>query len=139
MMDSQNSTQNNENLKFCKHCGAKIPYDAVICTACGRQIEELKKANETPSITINNSNQSSNVNTNVNRNANINGGVRLGNRKNKWVALVLCALFGFIGAHKFYEEKTGMGILYLFTGGLFFIGVILDFIALLAKPTYYYV
>ena len=30
--------------KFCKHCGAKIPPDAVICTACGRQVEELKKA-----------------------------------------------------------------------------------------------
>jgi len=34
--------------KFCKHCGAKIPPDAVICTACGRQVEELKKAAEAP-------------------------------------------------------------------------------------------
>lgn len=25
--------------KFCKHCGTQIPEDAVICTACGRQVE----------------------------------------------------------------------------------------------------
>ena len=46
---------------------------------------------------------------------------------------------GFLGAHKFYESKTGMGILYLFTVGLFGIGVIIDFITLLFKPTIYYV
>lgn len=57
--------------------------------------------------------------------------------KNKWAALALCFFFGFLGAHKFYEEKTGMGILYLFTGGLFMIGWIVDFIALLFKPTHY--
>ena len=26
----------NQRMKYCKHCGAKIPEDAVICTACGR-------------------------------------------------------------------------------------------------------
>ncbi len=59
--------------------------------------------------------------------------------KSKWVALVLCFFFGFLGAHKFYEEKTGMGILYLFTCGLFTIGAIIDFIALLFKPSEYMV
>jgi TM2 domain-containing membrane protein YozV len=44
-----------------------------------------------------------------------------------------------LGAHKFYEGKTGMGILYILTGGLFYIGVIVDFIALLCKPNPYYV
>lgn len=57
--------------------------------------------------------------------------------RNKWVALLLCLFFGVIGAHKFYEGKTGMGVLYLFTGGLFIIGVIVDFIALLFKPVHY--
>ena len=46
--------------KFCRHCGAKIPEDAVLCTACGRQVEELKSAAAQPSIIINNEN------TNVN-------------------------------------------------------------------------
>ncbi len=59
--------------------------------------------------------------------------------KSKWVALALCFFLGVLGIHKFYEGKVGMGILYLFTGGLFAIGVIVDFIMLLFKPNPYYV
>ena len=29
--------------KFCKFCGEKIPDDAVMCTHCGRQVEQLKR------------------------------------------------------------------------------------------------
>lgn len=138
-MENENNTQQNatteEKTKFCKHCAAKIPEDAVICTSCGRQVEEVKKPSEQPSIVINNTNTNANVNTNVNKNTNGYGG----KPKNKWVALLLCLFLGFFGAHKFYEGKAGMGILYLFTGGLFFIGVVIDFIAILAKPNPYYV
>lgn len=63
----------------------------------------------------------------------------VGRPKNKWVALALCFFLGFAGAHKFYEGKTGMGILYLFTGGLCLIGTTIDFFALLFKPNPYYV
>lgn len=120
--------------KFCKHCGGKIHADAVICPLCGRQVEEMKGANTAPQqIVINNSNN------NVNTNTNTVGGAPYRNEKNKWVALLLCFFLGFLGAHKFYEGKIGMGILYLFTGGLFLIGVIIDFIALLFKPNPYYV
>lgn len=45
-------------------------------------------------------------------------------------ALVLCILFGYFGAHKFYEKKIGMGILYFFTLGLFGIGWIVDIVKL---------
>ena len=117
--------------KFCKHCGAKIPVDAVICTACGRQVEELRGQSAQPNIVINNSNQNSNQN--------VMYAGRAGKEKNKWVALILCLLLGFFGAHKFYEGKIGMGILYLFTGGLFCIGVVIDFFSLLFKPNPYYV
>ena len=45
-----------EETKFCKFCGAKIPMTAVLCTACGRQVEELKSAESSqPNIVINNS------------------------------------------------------------------------------------
>ena len=57
--------------------------------------------------------------------------------RNKWVTLGLIIFVGFLGAHKFYEGKTGMGILYLFTLGLFGIGVVVDFIVTLFKPTNY--
>ena len=62
-----------------------------------------------------------------------------GTPKSKWVALLLCFLLGIFGAHKFYEGKTGMGVLYLLTGGLLLVGVVIDIIALLAKPNPYYV
>ena len=39
--------------------------------------------------------------------------------KNKWVAFLLCLFFGVIGAHRFYEGRILLGILYVLTGGLF--------------------
>ena len=132
-MDTQNATQTVEKTKFCKHCGAKIPEDAVLCTACGRQVEEMHGGSAaTPSIVINNANTNSNVNTNQN-------GFLGARPKNKWVALLLCIFFGYLGAHKFYEGKGGMGVLYLLTFGLFTIGVFFDFFSLLFKPNPYYV
>lgn len=119
--------------KFCKYCGGKIPEDAVLCTLCGRQVEEVKKQEASPNIVINNSN------SNVNSNTNVNGGVYMGRRKNKWVAFFLCLFLGFFGAHKFYEGKTGTGVLYLCTFGLLGIGWIIDTIALLFKPNPYFV
>lgn len=126
---------NNQNAptKFCKFCGAKIPLDAVLCTSCGRQVEELKQAQQTtqtPNIVINNSNN--NVNTNM-------VGGRPGKPKNKWVAVLLCLFLGLVGGHKFYEGKIGMGILYIFTAGLFGIGAFIDLLILLFKPNPYYV
>lgn len=58
-----------------------------------------------------------------------------GKGKNKWTAFVLCLLLGYFGAHKFYEGKVGMGVLYLFTLGLFGIGWFVDLIVLLTKTT----
>ena len=118
--------------KFCKHCGAKIPRDAVICTACGRQVRELHREQaQQPNIIINN------TNTNVNRNT--VGGRYPGRRRNKWVSVCLCLFLGFFGAHKFYEGKTGMGVLYLCTFGLGGIGWLIDLVSLFFKPNPYYV
>ena len=49
----------------------------------------------------------------------------------KTIALVLLLFLGYLGAHKFYLGQTGKGILYLFTGGLCGIGLIIDLIKLL--------
>ena len=53
-------------------------------------------------------------------------------RKSQIVALILCLLFGMLGMHYFYVGKIGMGLLYLFTGGLFGIGWIVDIIRIIA-------
>lgn len=119
--------------KFCSHCGASIDKEAVVCPKCGCQVEQTAAA--TPNIVINNSN----ANSNVNQNTVYVGAGQLKKEKNKWVAVLLCIFLGALGGHKFYEGKIGMGILYLFTLGLFGIGVFIDFIVLLFKPNPYYV
>lgn len=50
--------------------------------------------------------------------------------KDKIVALVLCIFFGYFGAHYFYVGKYSMGIVYIFTVGLFGIGWIVDIVRL---------
>ncbi len=115
--------------KFCKHCGGKIPADAVVCTLCGRQVEQVAQGGA-PNIVINNANQ----NTNSNVNAYVAAKAR-----NKWVALCLCLFLGVFGAHKVYEGKAGLGVLYLLTCGLLGIGVVIDFITILFRPNPYFV
>lgn len=122
----EQEVQSVQDTKFCKHCGNRIAAAAVVCPQCGCQVEEIK-GSEVPQINI----------TNTNTNTNMIGG--MGRMRNKWVAFFLCLFLGGIGAHKFYEGKIGMGILYLFTMGLFFIGWLVDLIALLFKPNPYYV
>lgn len=58
--------------------------------------------------------------------------------KNKWVSFFLCLFLGVLGIHKFYEGKIIFGIIYLCTGGIFGIGVIVDLILLILKPNPYY-
>ena len=113
--------------KFCEFCGNKVAIDAVLCPKCGKQLEELKTepSNSSPQVVINNTNT-------------INGAY--GKKQcDKWIALLLCIFLGVFGGHKFYEGKAGMGVLYLFTVGLFGIGVIVDFITILCRPNPYYV
>ena len=119
--------------KFCQHCGEVIDVDCIICPKCGKQVQQLKQ--EQPQVVINNTNTNT-VTSTATATAN---GARAGQAKNKWVALCLCIFLGVLGAHKFYEGKIGMGILYLLTGGLLGIGVVIDIIGILVKPNPYYV
>ena len=52
---------------------------------------------------------------------------------NPTVELCLCLFLGWLGVHKFYVGKTGMGILYLFTLGLFGFGWLIDTIKCIVK------
>lgn len=47
-------------------------------------------------------------------------------QKELWVTYALWFFCGFLGLHKFYLGKTGWGVLYLLTGGLLLIGVLID-------------
>ena len=47
---------------------------------------------------------------------------------NPWAKFAVTFFLGMFGVHKFMDHKIGMGILYFFTGGLFGIGWIIDWV-----------
>lgn len=106
--------------KFCRHCGGVIPADAVVCTKCGRQVEQISQNPNGQNVVINNIN-------------NNNGGFYTNepvSPKNQGIALVLaaCGFVGLGGLHRFYSGKIGSGLLWFFTYGFFGIGTIVDLI-----------
>lgn len=119
------------NQKYCKHCGELIDKDCIICPKCGKQVEDLK-SNDAPIIINNSASSSASASASVSTPIVVHG-----KAKNKWISLLLC-IFTICG-HKFYEGKFGLGLLYLFTAGLFGIGWIVDIISLVRKPNPYYV
>lgn len=62
-----------------------------------------------------------------------------GKWKKKWVSLILCLFFGYLGAHRFYEGKYITGVIYLLSMGLLGFGILIDIIILLGKPNQYIV
>jgi hypothetical protein len=53
--------------------------------------------------------------------------------KSLLVAYILLILFSILGIHHFYLGKIGRGLLWLFTGGLLGVGVIIDIFTLPAQ------
>ena len=112
--------------KKCSYCGAEMPDEAFKCASCGAN--QSVEAKPQPSIVINNVVQQSNQGVAV---------VEKGKKCKKSVALPMAIFGGWFGLHKFYEGKTGMGVLYMFTLGLWCIGWLVDIIAIATKPKEY--
>ena len=124
---------------YCPNCGKQIDDNARFCMECGFQlvgnptrkleppvdqetpteIPVQQTRSEQPQIVINNI-QSTNVPTNF--------GV---SPKSRTVSMFCCIFLGWLGIHRFYAEKIGTGLLWLFTSGIFGIGWLVDFITIL--------
>jgi len=115
---------------FCTACGKPFCADCLIEAngkmICRDDISNIVSDAKEQTQAGNNQNTIVNVNTNVSANAGINYV-----QKSKITAIILCLFFGFFGVHRFYVGKSGSGILYLFTGGLFGIGWFIDIILLI--------
>lgn len=62
---------------------------------------------------------------------NVTNYVTVTSNKSKTVALLLCIFLGYLGVHQFYVGKVGLGLVYMFTFGLFGIGWMVDVIRIL--------
>ena len=131
---------------FCSNCGTTIVDGQKYCDKCGTEINLPPKAQPTqnpqaaytqptqnPQAAYTQPQQNpQNVVVNVRHN---NTYVNYDSDKSKMAALLLCLLFGYLGAHHFYAGKIIMGLLYLCTGGLFGIGWVID-IFIIATGTF---
>lgn len=114
--------------ELCGSCGAREfveKKDAYICAYCDTvypktKTEAVPSYAETPAAAVKQE-------------------IYVGRQKNKWIAFGLCFLLGPLGAHKFYEGRIGMGIVYFLTCGLFGIGWMVDCVRLLCRKNPYYV
>ena len=103
--------QKPKDSKYCKHCGAVIDSDCVICPKCGKQVEQLGYASA--------------------QNVVINGAADpyyWAPGKSKVAALLLAIFLGTLGIHRFYVGRIGTGIIWLLTLGIFGIGWLVDII-----------
>jgi TM2 domain-containing membrane protein YozV len=95
---------------FCASCGAIIKREAEICPKCGVRQRHAGMSLQQIDQTV------------------------FGNRnvqpRSKTVAYLLLIFLGIFGAHRFYLEKIGTGILYIFTGGILGIGILVDLFTL---------
>ena len=125
---------------FCAECLVEVKGRMYCKDDLGNVIDEAKaSALAAPTINITNDNSSfasninKSINTNKNTNANANINAGYGYRrssKSKILALILCVFFGYFGAHRFYVGKTGTGVIWLFTVGMFSIGWVVDIVAI---------
>jgi len=113
----------------CESCGA--PLTEVKCLYCGRKSAEFLAQEETQSQVIEQpryeephfiDRERAEASPETDDHEQI--------RKRAIIKFVLCLFLGLFGVHYFYEKKFVMGLLYLFTRGLFWIGWIFDCIRL---------
>ena len=128
---------------YCASCGAKVKENSRFCEYCGT---EMYRTGSKPDHAHSGQSSSSNGSTHYSSTVEVKvqqpeygqHGYPV-SRKSRTITLLLWVFLGALGAHYFYAERIGMGILWLITGGFFGIGLIIDIILILTgsfKDTY---
>jgi TM2 domain-containing membrane protein YozV len=95
---------------FCVHCGNKLQPGSLFCPKCGAKIGattiESQATDDASTPTV------------------------IDKEKLGKTALILCALFGMLGVHRFYVGKIWTGAMMLVTGGFLGVWVVIDLIAI---------
>ena len=98
---------------FCSNCGAQLNDNQVVCLQCGCATQSFAaQANPQP----------------VAQPLYTTNKDPFDSDKDWLVTLLLCLFLGGLGIHRFYAGKTGTGILWFFTLGLFGFGSLIDLI-----------
>jgi TM2 domain-containing membrane protein YozV len=105
-MSDYSMQQKGNDEAFCPSCGAVIKKEAEICPKCGVRQHHVGTSMQQ-------------IDQAVFGNGNVQP-------KSKTVAYLLLIFLGIFGAHRFYLEKIGTGVLWLCTGGLLGIGWLVD-------------
>jgi len=93
----------------CERCGQDLLPDAIYCKQCGEPVDATRHPHRRA----------------------IQDEEEVSDRS-RLIALLLCALLGYLGFHRFYVGKFATGILWLLTGGLFGVGYLVDTILIAA-------
>jgi hypothetical protein len=113
---------------YCADCLVEVDGRLVCRNDVTRMFQDAGRINNTresyiPPVEVNIAND------NLNQNINTVGTGYI--RRSRMVALVLCLFFGWLGFHRFYVGKTGTGLIWLCTGGMFVVGWAFDFLTIL--------
>ena len=111
----------------CPNCGIELPKNTRYCEYCGTEQSinsSEQKIPYTSKIEVNIKSPPTPTHSSYAFNGNVSS-------KSRLVVLIFWLLFGVLGVHYFYVGRIGMGLLWLFTGGFFGIGLVIDLITIL--------
>ena len=114
-----------EAKNFCPNCGASLEQGVKFCANCGKSIQEttqqqpvqqqMQQPQAQPVVVVQQPVYAQ----------------QPPSPHSRGVALILCIFLGYLGLHRFYVGNVGMGLVYLFTLGIFGFGPFIDFFSIL--------